>query len=105
MQAGVFEQKVGGLDAYHQTKGVADVTEAREDFIKEDVGAREQTKILTDQYFTPFWASDSAVELTHVDGGVSTVSFAVVDGDPERRTPAEFQTINLLAKVEADPVG
>src|SRR5690606_39880101 len=38
-------------------------------------------------------------------GGVGAVGFAVVDGDPERGAAAQFEVVDLLAEVEADPVG
>lgn len=89
--------------AVHQAEGVAGVAETGQQFVEEDVRAREQAEVLADQHLAPV-AGDRAVELTDVDGGIGAVGLAVVDGHPEGSATTEAQLVDLPAEVEADVV-
>src|SRR5690606_5544807 len=59
----------------------------------------------TEQHLAPLLVGSGGVELTDIDAGFSAVGVAVVDGYPERGAATQLEIADLLAEVEADPVG
>src|SRR5450830_519526 len=100
--ADIAERNPAAID---QAEAVADLPVARQQFIEQDIGTREEAEVLADQHFAPLRVGHCAVELAHIDGGVGAVGLAVVDGHPERGTGAELEVVGLLGHVEAQVVG